>query len=583
MCIAMPQRALTWLHLSDLHLCQPGVGWQADRILKALKTDLEKLRDQEGLWPNLIFVTGDLAFGNFRGVPMAQQFARVAEFLEAIRDIFQLPRERVFVVPGNHDVDRNAVHPALLNHPDSWTDAREVAKWLERWDKNVCNHFERLIAYKAFIAKHLPHQKKDSRDSKRFVYGFIEDIDSIKVGIAGFNSAWTSGRDNEHGKLWLGGRWQHDTLYAKVEDAEVRIALSHHPASWLHSGERAEAERSFTQDYHFHLHGHEHDQWVMPMGGHVRIAAGACYGETEAETGYSMVRLDPDTWQGKVWLRAFYQSMNKWGPRVIPGKADQGVWSLALQFPPRSSPSRSKAQTGIGGESDPSSVPFNQLPPDPLDFIGRQKEVDVMIRHLRSSGKGIIISSVNGLDGIGKTSLATHVAHKLRNAFPGGQFFINLQGASEKPLEPRRALEHFILSLDLHAKIPEDIEQVSALYRNLLSRKQCLVVLDNAASAAQIRLLLPPKPCAVIVTSRNRFDIDGIPRLDLDLLTLDEAAKLLRSFVSTERCCDQDLQLIAELCGHLPLALRMTGAILRDSGMMEAADFLFELRGSPLE
>lgn len=105
---------ITWLHLSDLHACKAKTGWDAYRIVKELQSDLMDMQDRHGLRPDLIFFTGDAAYGNIGGGPgerLADQFGEVGTFLEKIRTVFvpEVARENVFLVPGNHDVNRNSV------------------------------------------------------------------------------------------------------------------------------------------------------------------------------------------------------------------------------------------------------------------------------------------------------------------------------------------------------------------------------------------------------------------------------------------------------------------------------------------
>src|SRR5438046_3156552 len=99
---------ITWLHISDLHYCQPRTGWDATRVLSALTADLRTMQAEHGLRPDLVFFTGDVVYGEIgpdRGFTMREQFDGAAEFLDRIRLAFdrEIPRENVFIVPGNHD------------------------------------------------------------------------------------------------------------------------------------------------------------------------------------------------------------------------------------------------------------------------------------------------------------------------------------------------------------------------------------------------------------------------------------------------------------------------------------------------
>ncbi len=104
-------RRLSWLHLSDQHACTPKFSWDADQVTESLVEDLRRLQAEHGLRPDLLFFTGDAAFGEIGNQPeekLRGQFERFADFLSAVRAAFEpeIALEDVFLVPGNHDVNR---------------------------------------------------------------------------------------------------------------------------------------------------------------------------------------------------------------------------------------------------------------------------------------------------------------------------------------------------------------------------------------------------------------------------------------------------------------------------------------------
>ena len=120
------RRTVTWLHLSDLHTCKPKTGWDARRVLKTLVPDLKQMETNLGEPPQLLFFTGDLAYGQLGTGPdwnIADQFKQAAEFLERVRTAFtrEIPKENVFIVPGNHNVNRV---PATEDQTE-WLDSRK--------------------------------------------------------------------------------------------------------------------------------------------------------------------------------------------------------------------------------------------------------------------------------------------------------------------------------------------------------------------------------------------------------------------------------------------------------------------------
>jgi DNA-binding SARP family transcriptional activator len=225
----------------------------------------------------------------------------------------------------------------------------------------------------------------------------------------------------------------------------------------------------------------------------------------------------------------------------------------------------------------PSPVP-RQLPGAPRWFIGRRTELDTLLRHCDhlpsavSAGGVVVISAIDGMAGVGKTALALHAAHRLAERFTDGQLFIDLRGHTQghQPRSAAEALEWILLALGVPPqRIPQDADERAALYRQRLAGTRTLIVLDNAANEAQIRPLLPGDAgCLVLVTSRRRLKgLDDASTLSLDVLPQADAVALLRSVATRghedELMPDPLLAEIADLCGRLPLALRIAAALLR--------------------
>ncbi|MEV0219179.1 BTAD domain-containing putative transcriptional regulator [Streptomyces sp. NPDC050704] len=233
-----------------------------------------------------------------------------------------------------------------------------------------------------------------------------------------------------------------------------------------------------------------------------------------------------------------------------------------------------------------------ELPHDAAGFTGRAGELASLHALLppeqgRGSTSTVVISAIGGAAGIGKTALAVHWAHQVRERFPDGQLCVNLHGFDHdrQPLEPGEALELLLRSLGLAAsEIPADEETQARVYRTLLAGRRLLVLLDNAASADQVRPLLPGSPsCCVVVTSRNRLgDLvvrDGAHALPLDLLLPAEARALLSQTLGADRLSAEPLAVdeLIRLCGSLPLALRVAAARLAGDPGLRLADLVAEM------
>ncbi len=227
-----------------------------------------------------------------------------------------------------------------------------------------------------------------------------------------------------------------------------------------------------------------------------------------------------------------------------------------------------------------------QLPPAVAAFTGRGEHLKMLDELLPAGDGAASLGVVSGAAGVGKTALAVYWAHQVRASFPDGQLYVNLRGFDQTP--PRRpveALAGFLLALGTPAdRIPVDEDQAAALYRTLLADKRVLVVLDNAASAEQVRSLLPGNPgTLVLVTSRDQLGgvvaRDGARPITLNVLDRDEAIALLVNVLGTQRVSAEP-EVSAELvdrCGRLPLALRIAAANLALRPRRRIADQLADL------
>ncbi len=358
--------ALTWLHLSDLHACSPKFGWDADRVLETLVADLRRLQDRHGLRPDFVFFTGDAAFGEFgtQGEEtIAGQLGYFAKFLREVRTVFvpEVDLADVFLVPGNHDVNRRMVSPDQTDWLDRQRAIDPVVALMQQGELHWRRTMERLGDYRAFLSGHGLRHLLDDED--RLIYAAVRPVAGLRVGIAGFNTAWSSCRDGEKGKLWMAGKWQQGVLRRKLREADFSIALMHHPPDWLAEHENPDFGRGLEQDFRFLLHGHEHRSWVQCTAeGYTVLAAAACYERSESEHhGYNVVRLDPATGRGEVWLRRFDAAGGGWIPRDVAGRTDQGVWTLRLDWladmgsRDRTTPDQPEEETPLPapGEEDP--------------------------------------------------------------------------------------------------------------------------------------------------------------------------------------------------------------------------------------
>jgi len=196
-----------------------------------------------------------------------------------------------------------------------------------------------------------------------------------------------------------------------------------------------------------------------------------------------------------------------------------------------------------------------------------------------------VICAIDGMGGIGKTALALHAAHLLADRYPDGQLFLDLHGYTRglEPREPGDALAVILQALGIPSRqIPPSLDARAALYRDLLADTRTLIVLDNVANEEQIRPLLPGSGrCTVLITSRTQLRaLDDAHTVPLDVLPADQAVALLRVVAGPRHNAVDDavFEQIADLCGRLPLALRIAGGLLRHRSAWTAQHLVDKLR-----
>lgn len=264
---------------------------------------------------------------------------------------------------------------------------------------------------------------------------------------------------------------------------------------------------------------------------------------------------------------------------VDPSADLQGLYQQLLQA------DRPPAVTGRGSsaleEAPPIAFPRprntepvpRQLPGAVAGFTGRAAQLKLLSEladEAIADHGAVVISTISGMAGVGKTALALHWAQQVAAKFPDGQLYADLRGfgPSGVPASPAEVIRGFLEALGVPAaRIPPSAEALAGLYRTTLAGRRVLIVLDNARDAGQIRSLLPGSPgCVVVVTSRGPLTPlvagHGARLISLDVLSDGEAAELLAERLGPERVAvepDTAAELAA-LCGRLPLALAITAA-----------------------
>jgi DNA-binding SARP family transcriptional activator len=274
---------------------------------------------------------------------------------------------------------------------------------------------------------------------------------------------------------------------------------------------------------------------------------------------------------------------------IEPGKELQDLQRAILEGAP--------AHLGVHYPTKPSapevtisrelpSVP-RLLPAAIPDFTGRSAEAGHLVGRAKESqaegkeNQAVSVNIILGRAGVGKTTLAVHVAHELAPHFPDGQLFARLR-SGDFQASLSNILGRFLRALGVPSMtIPGGIEERAEMYRSLLGRRRILIVLDDAMSEQQVDALLPGSPrCLVIVTSRQRLtSLAAANRIELHDFTEHSAVALLTSVVGQARIAAEPEAMaeLCRLCGYLPLAIRIVAARLAARPHWSAANLVDRL------
>ncbi|HEX6499964.1 MAG TPA: BTAD domain-containing putative transcriptional regulator [Micromonosporaceae bacterium] len=258
--------------------------------------------------------------------------------------------------------------------------------------------------------------------------------------------------------------------------------------------------------------------------------------------------------------------LNGDGALDLPGAPAPAVPAPAAPppaAPPASAPAPPAPATAAVPRMTPSDIP---------DFTGHDELVAQLVRYLTGDDhpgdrNTVPVVLLTGRGGAGKTTLAVHLAHKLVDAFPDGQLYVQLGGGRPQIGTVSQILERFLRALGIAGSaVPDSIEERASTFRSQVAGRRLLVILDDVTDVRQVQYLLPGSPtCGVIATSRLR--LAGIPGSHLvEIGTLDphNAVGLLATMVGPDRVSAEPSEALklVELCGRLPLALRIAAARL---------------------
>lgn len=282
-------RPVVWLHISDFHL-RESQAWAQDIVLSAMCKDIERRRVEVGTI-DFVLATGDLAFAG-----KAHEYDRAAAFFDEVVRVTGVLRERIFCIPGNHDVDRD-------RQKTCFTGARQILQSQNDIDaflgspEELETLLQRQNNYRRFQDGYFAGQeRKWTADGLGYVSAIT--VEDLRIAIVGINTAWLSeGGQPDHGRLLAGERQVIDALRIAGEaDSHLVIAMGHHPFHLLNDFDRRPIQRRIEEACHFYHCGHLHDpesRDAVHASAHcLTVAAGASFESRHAHNTYCLVRLD---------------------------------------------------------------------------------------------------------------------------------------------------------------------------------------------------------------------------------------------------------------------------------------------------
>ena len=283
-------RPVCWLHISDFHMNNNETGPQR-AVLKAMVEDI-KGRRHGGLHFDFVLVTGDLAFSG-----KASEYELVGKFFEELSSAVDLPREKIFCVPGNHDVERSRQKMCFAGARNRIRNQSDVYSFLQDAEERQ-TLLLRLRNFHEFQESFFSDQKRVPTDDQLGYVSFIE-VDEFSIAIMGLNSAWLAeGGPSDHGQLVLGEQQINNSIeIVNRGNPQIVIGMEHHPFDLLKDFDRSAVKHRVESACDFFHFGHLHTpdaHTVTSHAGHcLTLAAGASFESRESHNAYTVILFDP--------------------------------------------------------------------------------------------------------------------------------------------------------------------------------------------------------------------------------------------------------------------------------------------------
>lgn len=324
-------KRFTIIHLSDAHIGNPKHNPDSITVLEPLIIDIKKIHEESEITPDLIVFSGDLAFGEINEMKLRKQYELAKDFLKEVYNSLGVSYGDIpiLLVPGNHDIDRTKITRPQMDYRNKFTedyvykimqdnslDWKQIRSRQEEWFK---------------FAQSIPKQQW-YWDNNIFIQNAIVEHENWRIGIVGLNSSWASHEEEEKSSLWI-GKYQYNTAFLKIKDADIKIAALHHPVEWLNEKENSWLRQRFEMEFNILFQGHEHSSWFTDLDNHLKIEAGACYAGSKELNCYSWTEIDLENFKGLIRLRK-YNDYGKggWEGFSIPGKTKEDGTAKVSNF-----------------------------------------------------------------------------------------------------------------------------------------------------------------------------------------------------------------------------------------------------------
>lgn len=489
----MVDMTVSWLHVSDFHF-KSGDPYDRDVVLGALVRSVKEFRER-GRQPDLIFATGDVAHSG-----QESEYQAATPFFDALCASAGVKKQHLFVIPGNHDVDRTfgvglARTLATREEADAYF-GPSIPK----------PHI--MQKQRAFVQWHNRYFDGIRKFPENSTCGPVESVEvkGCKIGILPMNSALFCQGEDDHAKLWIGRRCIDGAIESMENlNAELNIALVHHPLEWLHDEERSNVKTTLQSLVDLVLRGHLHETDIEGvagvMGEALHMAAGAAY-QTRKWPNRALYQSFQDGRIDVFPIRYEDKPRPLWtvDPSVFPSESQSnytkgfGILRLSKSAPVPVAPSQAKVPERPAIPRFRSTIPSRRN----LPFVGREKLLEEIQTELGDPSSDAVVV-LHGQSGVGKSEVAREFARRRRDAYPGGTFIV--EAGKQTIVVDLARLGQTMLGLEVPPGMLLEDQCVRTLAA--LAAAPTLLIYDNVQAEDAVRPWLPPSgmPSHVLMTT----------------------------------------------------------------------------------